>query len=287
MEGINSKLDKILDTLTNLTERINSIENRLASNTERVSELDLKLTKRCDNIEESSVKCERIEALEKKFDFMQASIDKKTDDLEKLTDECNVLKTKLQMLKHETEQELLANEIYSKRFNILVHGIEENKENAWETKCESEDKFRSFLTNALKIPNSHEIVVADVHRLPQHSVSKHGRRITRPIIAKLTSYVDKNLIMKSLKNLKSFNQSRKDEFGDRMSYVYVTEHLPRELQFQKKRLLPAFKKAKSQGKRAVFKIEHSSYCLYIDNVKYDQPLNEHEAAGSSSDSESN
>ena len=72
-----------------------------------------------------------------------------------------------------------------------------------------------------------------------------------------------------------------------MSYVYVTEHLPRELLFQKKRLLPAFKKAKSQGKRAVFKIEHSSYCLYVDNVKYDQPLNEHEVAGSSSDSESN
>ena len=90
------------------------------------SELKLKLTKRCDNIEESSVKCERIEALEKKFDLMQASIDKKTDDLEKLTDECNV-KMKLQMLKHETKQDLHANEIYGKRFNILIHGIERTK----------------------------------------------------------------------------------------------------------------------------------------------------------------
>ena len=74
--------------------------------------------------------------------------------------------------------------------------------------------------------------------------------------------------MRSLKNLKAFNQRRKDELVVAGGYIYVSEHLPLHLQQQKKRLLPIFNKARTDGVRAVFKIENASYCLYIDNVLY-------------------
>ena len=67
--------------------------------------------------------------------------------------------------------------------------MEEDTESAWETKWESENKFKQFLQNGLKIPNFHAVAVADVHRLPQHPITKDGQRITRPIIVKLTSYL--------------------------------------------------------------------------------------------------
>ena len=129
-----------------------------------------------------------------------------------------------------TAQELLEKEIYDKRFNLLIHGIEEATKSAWETKWETENKFKQFLQNGLKIPNFHAVAVADVHRLPQHPITKNGKRFTRPIIVKLTSYSDKNMIMRFLKNSKEYNEERKRTFGGETNYVYVTEHLPRELQ---------------------------------------------------------
>ena len=48
---------------------------------------------------------------------------------------------------------------------------------------------------------------------------------------------DKNLILKSLKNLKSYNIARKD-VGNTTPFTYVTEHLPKKFQHQHKRFLP-------------------------------------------------
>ena len=50
-------------------------------------------------------------------------------------------------------------------------------------------------------------------------------------------------------------------------YLYVTEHLPRELQSQKKRLLPIFKKAKQEGKKATWKIAGDEYQPFVDRIK--------------------
>ena len=110
--------------------------------------------------------------------------------------------------------------------------------------------------------------MADVHRLPQHLITRDGKRVTRPIICKLTSFADKNLIMSSLKNLKQYNARRQISMKDNFKYTFVTEHLPVALQQQKKRLLPIFKNAKAQGKRAVLRIQGTEYCLYINNEKY-------------------
>ena len=74
--------------------------------------------------------------------------------------------------------------------------------------------------------------------------------------------------MTSLKNLKQYNVERKSRIYPECNSVYVTEHLPRALMQQKKMLLPAFKNAEELDKKVSWKIEQSSYCLYIDDVKY-------------------
>jgi len=67
-------------------------------------------------------------------------------------------------------------------------------------------------------------------------------RINRPIVFKLAGNNDKQLIMNGLKNLRRFNVIRQDE-NSNASKVYVTEHLPKILYEQKKRLLPLYKEA--------------------------------------------
>ena len=51
--------------------------------------------------------------------------------------------------------------------------------------------------------------------------------------------------------------------GDDSEYVYVMERFPKNLQLQKKCLLPALKQAKSKRKRASWQIENAEYCLTL------------------------
>ena len=91
-------------------------------------------------------------------------------------------------------------ESYDKRLNILIHGIQEDNNNVWEKREKTIDKFHKFLKNSLKIsPN--KIKLSDIYRLPQQPITKNGRPVHRPIIVKLLTIHDKNLIFKSEKIL--------------------------------------------------------------------------------------
>ena len=266
-----NKLDIIINTLNNMKERLDAIEMKIATNCGNLIEIESKLNLRCDDIEDrlnNKVDLNSIEALKINLNHVEDSIELKSKKLEAVTGQILQLEDHLRKFKAETKQDLLANELYDKRLNILIHGIEENIETALETRTETEKKVREFLNLALKIPSSHAIAISDAHRLPQHIITKQGKRITRPIIVKLSSYNDKKLIMTSLKNLKQYNEERKSRIYPECNSVYVTEHLPRALIQQKKTLLPAFKNAKKLGKKVSWKIEQLNYCLYIDNVKY-------------------
>jgi len=105
-----------------------------------------------------------------------------------------------------------------------------------------------FFQNALLIDNPESIKLADVHRLPQHPLVRNDKKLGRPVIIKLTNSFDKQLIFKNLKHLKTYNDSLHLKPKNR-GYIYVTEHLPRETQLQKKRLIPIFQKAKEEGKK--------------------------------------
>ena len=89
----------------------------------------------------------------------------------------------LQLIKREQ----LSRGTYSKRFNLLVHGIDEEKNNAWETKSTTEIKLNKFLIEGLNIENVDDLQIFDLHRLPQHPLYRNKTKVNRSIIFKLAS----------------------------------------------------------------------------------------------------
>ena len=90
-------------------------------------------------------------------------------------------------------KENLKNESYTKRFNILIHGLKERDSNVWEIREKTEKIVREFFHNALNIKNSENIKFADIHHMPKQPVLKNGKKIQRPIIVKLPTYLTNSL----------------------------------------------------------------------------------------------
>ena len=91
-------------------------------------------------------------------------------------------------------------ESYSKRLNLLIHGLDETKE-AWETKTQTKSTLAKFFRERLDL-DLNSISLVDCHRLPQRPIIKQGQNITRPVIIKLTIAFDKSEIFNSASNLK-------------------------------------------------------------------------------------
>ena len=132
--------------------------------------------------------------------------------------------------------------------NILIHGIKEDDNKAWETRDETKAKFNNFVKEGLNIEDPNDIELVDIHRLPQHPVAKFGRRIHRPIIVKLLTIQGKRMIYKSVKNLKVYNDRLKSEQKPQ-PYVYVSDHLPQSFENQRKVLLPYFREARKHKQK--------------------------------------
>ena len=134
------------------------------------------------------------------------------------------------------KREQLSRKAYSKCFNLLVHGIDEEENNAWETKSTTETKLKKFLIEGLNIENVDDLQILDLHRLPQHPLYRNNTKVNRPIIFKLVSNYDKQLVMNSLKHLKVYIEARLNDNPD-ATKIYVSEHLPKALYLQKKQTI--------------------------------------------------
>ena len=122
--------------------------------------------------------------------------------------------------------------------NLLIHGLEEKTGNVWETKAETTEILNKFLINRLQLDPA-KISRINIHRLPQHPVTKNKVKISRPIIIKLAYVTDKQLIMNKLKKLEAYNeqlnqhdsQQSRHEPGNshgvrKRKAIFNTEHLP-------------------------------------------------------------
>ena len=154
-------------------------------------------------------------------------------------------------------------DLYSKRLNLIVHGIPGST--AWETREKSLEIVKSFLKNDLKIED--DINIIDAHRLKtssstdnrilRSSIPKH-----KPLIFKLANHFDKDKIWTNVKNLKTSSPMTKQS-------IYVTNHLPAVMIKQKSSLYEKFKEARSLKKKVNWKIDFTSgdYCLYIEGKR--------------------
>ena len=94
-------------------------------------------------------------------------------------------------------------ELYSKRLNILIHGLNESKE-AWEITTQTKTVLTKFFTEGIKI-DLNSLSLVDCHRLPQRPIFKQRQEVTRPIVLKLANAFDKRLILKAASKLKKYN----------------------------------------------------------------------------------
>ena len=88
---------------------------------------------------------------------------------------------------------------------------------------------------------------------------------------KFQNAMDKAEVTKSLKNLKIYNQQLKSSSSN-ISYVYVSDHLPKPFEAQRKKLMPKFKMARKQNKKAYWRIDEGQYCLFLDDKTVDLPI---------------
>ena len=79
--------------------------------------------------------------------------------------------------------------------------------------------------------------------------------------------MDKRLIFRSLKYLRRYNETRRSLSLDS---VYLSKHLPKQFQDERKTLLPMYKEAKKCNKKTYWKAENGHYCLYVDGNKIEQ-----------------
>ena len=154
---------------------------------------------------------------------------------------------------------------YDKRLNLLIHGIKESWD-PWETLEKIKKLIHNFMKDVLLIDDPSTISLADYHRLPQQPIFRNNHKVHRPIIIKLTNSTDKKLIFTEQKNLKKYNEIRKSV--DKKPH-YITEHLPKQFQQERKALLPQFKEDKPRKKKVSWRAENGHYCLYVNNVKVD------------------
>jgi len=112
---------------------------------------------------------------ESKIDSLDLKYSKLEQDLnivERLSEKIN----ELELYRKETEKEAIIKESYNKRLNILIHGVVEDSESAWENHQKTREKFDDFMLNALEIDPA-KIEVADIHRIPQRPVILQRRKV--------------------------------------------------------------------------------------------------------------
>ena len=266
---IEAKLDQIIEKLDGLTARVDRIEKSVTGVQRQVIEADAKLSKRCEALELSlQKKAETTEFLDLKIqveDLAKQRVEER-EVMIKQQQMITQLTNQLQGYKQTTERENLSREAYSKRFNLLVHGLEEDQTNPWENRTVTENLLKKFFIQGLKMENPEQINIVDLHRLPQYPLFKNNKRINRPIIFKVANNSDKQMILNSLKNLRGYNEDKKSE-NSKATKIYVTEHLPKTLYEEKKRLLPQYHKARSEKKRVNWCIQNGEYSLYVEGKK--------------------
>jgi len=107
-KSISDKLGEVLNAIKELNVRIDSIDEKFEAYNLRLNNLELKLNKKCEEI--------------------SLALDEKTNetDLEEIYENLENLERK----ERDRQAEALMQESYDKRFNILIHGLDENVDSA-------------------------------------------------------------------------------------------------------------------------------------------------------------
>ena len=212
LKKLEEKIDTVITTLNNMSERIMNEESKVDSIEARMSAIETKLLKTSELESGISATDSRVTEIAADFTLKHSKMSTLIDDIMHRDIE------QLQERNRDLEAQIIEKESYDKRLNILIHGIDEEVN---EQNLQTRQKFEDLLNYTLEIdPKS--IPVVDLHRLPQFSTQKNYKyRIPRPIIVKLQTAFDKRLFSQ-LGKLKNLTNNTKESHP-----VFLTNHLPK------------------------------------------------------------
>ena len=168
----------------------------------------------------------------------------------------NLEKTDNALKKHQIQS--LVNEYNSKEYNIILYNIPGIGKT--EKRLTSKKKVVETLQNALLLNEADSINIRNCHRLP----GTHGKRL--PLIFKVSTMFEKDLIWDHIANLKTYNNTRQDD-----DKIFVDmNHLPKKLKADKLSLLTDYKTARNDDKNPKWRFDKKTgeYCYVIDNKYY-------------------
>ncbi|XP_041356144.1 uncharacterized protein LOC121373503 [Gigantopelta aegis] len=242
VQSTNNLLYETIQRLDRLDGKLLQVEARLKP----LEEIDVKLNSLTAEITfiENRVCLLKttIDALEKSLEFASKSLDEiklkvsKVDSFEK---ELKLLSTNNQNL----QTQITDLQMRSMRDSLLFFNLtgceEENCEEIVKKRCR--DK--------LKLENAEHIKFDRVHLL-----GKRGPNTTRPIVAKFCMLKDLERVRNAPKNLQG-------------SGIGIGKQFPREVQEQRRKLVPSFKRLREAGRNAKL----SGDKLYVDGHLYNGP----------------
>lgn len=223
-------------TVRDLFDLMQSMERNLG---ERLSAIEHDLKERVSGVETSlELAHHRVDELEGKVAQLEREL----------------VKSQGQQLKDQ-----ILNELRSKEYNLLLHGIPQQSDN--ESAEETENVFRAFVADTLRFPSSslEKIKCANIHRLPRRNsteaTTSGQTKKPPPIVVKFVNMCDKRAISALASRARTFNAS-------------ITRHLPISMQIQRKKLIRQANIFHKQGKNIRWKIVDADYCLFVNGERY-------------------
>ena len=247
--SINEQLPEILTCMKTFSNNIAQLNDKIDYISEKLVLLQKETKKKFDEVESKL--------------WFKAS----TAPCQRLANRINEVEAKLNFLTASSSTDAIMKESYSKRLNILIHGLAEEESTVWKKRETTLQKFIEISERW-----SANRTRTAFYRLPQRPVLRNGQRACRSIIVKLTTAIDKAKIFRSSKTIKSYNvaanlqnlsDSNENDESIAKRYVYVTDHLPKAFLMQKRSFMPEFKAARQAKQKPYWKIENGPYNLNI------------------------
>jgi len=172
--------------------------------------------------------------------------------------EVSDLKKQLSESHRQVEKYRIQNEVRSKEYNLLLHGIEITK--MPETQDLSDQLVRSLMTEKLQFAPSlvSNMKFANVHRLPRRTDASKILNSTSkrppPTVVKFCTTGDKMEVLKLAPRARQF-------------HCAITKHLPSSMQRQRKSLMAHANMLFNAGKKIQWKVIDADYCLFADGER--------------------
>lgn len=166
--------------------------------------------------------------------------------LDRLNVKCESLENENEKLKKQT----INMENYSRRNNLVVRGIPETTK---ETKTQCESKVKDFLKQELKLDADRvgSMKFVRIHRLGKLPVDGQA---ARPMIIRFCYFTDKTYVWDHRKNISQ-------------NHLYISENFARDTEYNRNKLYPIYKRAKSMVKYQKV-ISLNGDVLLIDSIPY-------------------